>query len=178
MVPDFLLVSDQIGLSAFRESDKSDLIHWLQDDIIQRHTLHIPFPYGENEAEHWLEHTRKMEEQFDCRPNWAIRNAEGRLIGGIGRAMHQGDKNHWDEIGYWLAEPYRGKGVMTSTVDFFCKYWFEHSPLVRIEAAVFDINPASARVLEKAGFEFEGRLRKKYFKNGQFVDGLMYGRLK
>lgn len=178
MAPDFLFVSDQLQLSAFRESDKSDLIHWLQDEIVHQYTLHMPFPYGEKEADEWLELTRKMEEKHACRPNWAIRNAEGRLIGGIGRSMHKGEENHWDEIGYWLAAPYRGKGVMTSVVDFFCRYWFEHSPLVRIEAAVFDINPASARVLEKTGFEYEGRLRKKYFKNGRFLDGLMYGRLK
>jgi len=176
--PAEIRVSQDIRLTAFREEDKPRLVEWLQDEIIHRLTSTMPYPYTEKNADEWIELTQQMEERYPCRPNWAIRNAEGQLIGGIGRVMHKGDTNHWDEIGYWLAAPYRGTGIMTEVVRAFCAHWFEHSPLVRMEANVYDINPASARVLEKAGFQYEGRLRKKYLKGGEFLDGLLYAKLK
>ncbi len=176
--PDFLQVSGDILLSAFRPEDKPDLLYWLQDETVHRLTATLPYPYTQKDADEWIELTQQLEERYPCRPNWAIRIPTGRLIGGIGRVMNKGEANHWDEIGYWLAAPYRGRGIMTEVVRAFCQHWFETSPLVRIEANVYEINPASARVLEKAGFRLEGRLLKKYLKNGVFLDSLLYARLK
>lgn len=178
MAPDFLPVSNGIVLTAFRPEDKPSLLRWMEDDTIHRFTSHIPHPYTDADADAWLNKTREMEEQYPARPNWAIRTAAGKLIGGIGRLMRNGADSHCDEIGYWLAQPYRGKGLMSLVVQRFCDYWFTYSPLIRIEARVYHINPASARVLEKAGFDYEGLQRRKMFKNGQYLDVLLYARLK
>ena len=82
------------------------------------------------------------------------------------------------EIGYWLAKPFWGRGIMTAVVRTLCDYAFAEFGLVKISAHVFANNPASARVLEKCGFVREGLLRRHYHKDGQYFDGLALGLLK
>ena len=78
------------------------------------------------------------------------------------------------ELGYWLAEPLWGRGIMTAAVRAFVPACFETYELDRIFATASSNNAASARVLEKAGFAFEGRLRKNAFKDGEVLDSLIY----
>jgi RimJ/RimL family protein N-acetyltransferase len=80
-------------------------------------------------------------------------------------------------IGYWVAEPFWRRGIGTAAVEFICDYALRTFPLVRLQATVFDWNPASARVLEKAGFALEGRQRQAVSKAGRVGDLLLYGRL-
>lgn len=171
-------VNEAVHLTPYRLSDKNDLIKHINDAEITRNTLAIPFPYLEKDADEWLKLTLQEEERFGTYANWVIRNKQGELIGCIGRQMLYGKDSHTDEIGYWLARAYWGKGIMTEVVKAFCEYWFQNSPLIRCTAAVFAFNTASARVLEKAGFQKEGYLRKHYAKDGQFLDGILYAKLK
>ena len=67
---------------------------------------------------------------------------------------------------------------MTAAVTAFTEYVFRNYDLIRIFAAVFESNPASVRVVEKAGYTFEGRLRKSVNKNGRILDELMYAKVK
>ena len=67
---------------------------------------------------------------------------------------------------------------MTVAVTAVTNFCFERFPLRRISAEVFANNPASARVLEKAGFILEGRLRKHVLKDGELLDSLLYARTK
>lgn len=64
------------------------------------------------------------------------------------------------EVGYWLGEPFWGQGIATTTLGALTEYAFANFDLARLEAAVYEWNPASARVLEKCGCVLEGRLRK------------------
>lgn len=82
------------------------------------------------------------------------------------------------ELGYWLGEPYWGRGLMTEAVKAAVEYGFTELRLKRIFAGVFETNPASAKVLEKAGFVFESRMSKAVFKEGQFLDQLMFVMIK
>jgi [ribosomal protein S5]-alanine N-acetyltransferase len=79
-------------------------------------------------------------------------------------------------VGYWLAEEFWGRGIMTEAVTAVTDFCFENFPLRRICAEVFANNPASARVLEKAGFIFEGRLKNNVVKDGEVLDSLLYAR--
>ena len=79
------------------------------------------------------------------------------------------------ELGYWLAEPYWGKGIATEAVRAMTEWGFAHLDINRIFAYVFGWNPASARVLEKAGYLYEGRMRQAVCKDGQMTDLLVYG---
>lgn len=173
-----IVVNDDIHLSPYRLSDKASLIKHINDPEINRNTLAIPYPYGEKEADEWLKLTFQEEEKFGTYANWVIRDKHDELIGCIGRQILYGKESHTDEVGYWLARPYWGKGIMTDVVKAFCDYWFENSPVIRFSAAVFAYNAASARVLEKAGFQKEGYLRQHYAKDGQFLDGILYAKLK
>lgn len=78
------------------------------------------------------------------------------------------------ELGYWLAEPLWGRGIMTVAARAFTPACLDAFELDRIFATASSNNPASARVLEKAGFTFEGRLRKNAVKDGQVLDSLLH----
>ena len=98
----------------------------------------------------------------------------GEAVGGIG--LHpQGDihaKNA--EMGYWLAERYWGNGIVPRAIRQMVKYGFEAFEINRIFARPFGTNLASQRVLEKAGFVLEARFEKILFKNGEYLDELVY----
>jgi ribosomal-protein-alanine N-acetyltransferase len=81
-------------------------------------------------------------------------------------------------LGYWLAKPYWGRGIMTAVIRNACQYAFNEWNLMKITAHVFSFNAASARVLEKCGFEQEGYLKKHHLKDGQLIDARLFGLLK
>ena len=103
---------------------------------------------------------------------------EGSAAGGIGIRIGEDVHRHVAELGYWLGEEFWGHGVMTETVPAFVNYCFKKSPLLRIYAEPYANNAASARVLEKAGFVLEGRLRKNVVKDGEVLDSLLYAKTK
>ena len=78
------------------------------------------------------------------------------------------------ELGYWLAEPYWGRGIITSAIKQMVDYGFTNFDISRIYARPFGYNKGSQRALEKAGFVLEARLEKTIFKNGQYLDELIY----
>ena len=82
------------------------------------------------------------------------------------------------ELGYYVAEEYWGRGIMTEAVKQICVYVFCKSNILRIYAEPFAYNAASCRVLEKAGFQYEGTLRNNAVKNGKVIDMKMYSLLK
>ena len=103
---------------------------------------------------------------------------DDKVIGSIG-AFRQGNiHRRTAELGYYLAEDSWGKGIMTQAVKQICNYVFDKSDVIRIYAEPFAYNTASCRVLEKAGFQYEGTLRKNAVKNGRVVDMKMYALLK
>src|ERR1051326_5791966 len=159
-------VNDQVHLSEFQASDKDALVHHLKDRDIYEHTLRIPYPYTEKDADDWFALIAKSMEQQGRPVHWAIRSADGVLIGGGGFDGFQLGKSHRAEVGYWLAKPFWGRGIMTAVVQRLCRHSFEDFGLVKITAHVFSHNPASARVLEKCGFQEEGFLRKHFLKDG------------
>ena len=82
------------------------------------------------------------------------------------------------ELGYWLGEPFWNRGIMSEAVTEFTNQAFGLFDLQRIYAKPFGSNGASARILEKAGFACEGRLRASVFKNGKVLDSLLYARVR
>ncbi len=78
------------------------------------------------------------------------------------------------EMGYWLAEEYWGRGIMTEAVRQTIRYGFEWFDICRIFARPYSSNQASQRVLEKAGMKLEGRFKDALYKNGQFLDELIF----
>jgi RimJ/RimL family protein N-acetyltransferase len=173
-----VVVNDQVHLSEFCSSDKDALIEHLNDPDIYDRMLRIPFPYTDADADKWLALAAKVTEQQGRPVLWAIRTAEDALIGGCGFDGLRIGNAHQAEVAYWLAQPFWGRGIMTAVVRRVCRHAFQEFGLVRITAHVFAHNPASARVLEKCGFQEEGLLRKHFLKDGKFIDARLFALLK
>ena len=133
----------------------------------------FPFPYRIEDARSFIERTISDQPE----QNFCI-EINGSAAGGIGLRLGQDVHRHTAEFGYWLAEEFWGKGIMTEAVTAFVNYCFDNFSLNRMFAAAYANNPASARVLEKAGFVFEGRLQKNVIKDGQILDSLLYAKIK
>jgi ribosomal-protein-alanine N-acetyltransferase len=104
--------------------------------------------------------------------------ADAEAVGGIGLHPGQDVERFGAELGYWLGRPYWGQGLTTAAVRAVTGYGFEALGLERVFALPYARNPASARVLEKAGFTLEGVLRRSAFKDGEFVDQRLYAALR
>ncbi len=129
----------------------------------------FPHPYTANDARSWLESVIGLKPET----NFAIA-VLGEAVGGIGFVIQHDVAYRSAEIGYWLGENFWGRGIATEALIAVTEYAFSNFDLCRLYAHVFDWNGASARVLEKAGYVFEGRLRSSVTKNGQTIDQLMY----
>ena len=101
---------------------------------------------------------------------------DGHAAGGIGLRPGEDVHRHTAELGYWLGEEFWGRGIMSEIVPAFVDCCFEKMSLTRIFAMPHSNNPASARVLEKAGFVLEGRLAKNVIKDGEILDSLLYAK--
>ncbi|GAB7014895.1 GNAT family N-acetyltransferase [Methanogenium cariaci] len=103
---------------------------------------------------------------------------EGIAVGGIGIHLLDDVYRNTAEIGYWLGEPFWGKGIVTAAVSALVPVVFERFDIVRLQAGVFASNPASMRVLEKCGFVREAVLRDAITKNGIVMDEVMHVRFR
>ena len=134
----------------------------------------FPHPYTIGDAHAWVEYVAGEQP----RTNFAIA-VDGTAVGGIGLALQSDIYRRSAEIGYWLGELFWGRGIMTEAVHVFTDWGFANfSDLCRIYAGVLEWNPASRRVLEKAGFQFEARLRKAVTKDGQTMDDFIYAAIR
>jgi RimJ/RimL family protein N-acetyltransferase len=144
----------------------------LNEPEIYQRTLRIPFPYTQEAAEHWLKSLADGKAERGYPVHFAVRQASQEMIGSCG--FNELTPGHRAELGYWLGRPYWGCGIMTDVVHRFCDFAIEQWDLVRIFAYVFEMNLASARVLEKCGFACEGQMRKHYQRDGCFIDTRVY----
>lgn len=174
-----IAINDDYYLSVPTERDVPAYLKYFADEEISGFTF-IPFPYTETDAWIFLGICRSKEKEFGHPLIFSIRTKTGELIGSIGfqgKNTHPAIK-HKDEIGYWLAKEYRGKGIMKATILAIVKYGEEVRGISRFEAPVFSFNTASENVLRKCGFKMEGILEKAYFKNGKFIDAKMFALVK
>ena len=135
----------------------------------------LPYPYTPADAEDYILSMLAADPENTFA--FAI-TAEERVIGSIG--VFRGNNIHFRtaELGYYIGEPYWGKGYTTSAVKQICRHVFETTDIVRIFAEPFAQNTASCRVLEKAGFQHEGTLKSNAVKNGRIIDMELYARIR
>ena len=157
-------------------SDAKDLASVISNKKIQDNLRDgLPYPYTEQDATDYI--SAMLSEDENETFAFAI-TIDNKAIGSIGAFRQKNIHRLTAEIGYYIAEEYWGKGLMTEAVKQICSYIFDKSNIVRIYAEPFSYNKASCRVLEKAGFLYEGTLRSNAIKNGKTIDMLMYSRLK
>src|SRR6266852_3831804 len=112
-------VRDALHLSGIRQADKPALLEHLHSKDIYNTTLNIPHPYLESHADSWIQ--RRAEHTKNCgkEVTFAIRSQDGKLIGIVSADNLEPGTTHRAEIGYWLARPYWGKGIMTEVVSAY-----------------------------------------------------------
>ncbi|UWP60760.1 GNAT family N-acetyltransferase [Ruminococcus gauvreauii] len=154
----------------------ADVARYADNEKIAANLRNVfPYPYTRQDAENYVRScAENTEERQLCR---AI-VAEGHTIGSIGIFCGSDVYEKSAELGYWLAEDFWGKGIMTEAVRRICREAFAAFDIVRIYAEPFAHNAGSRGVLEKAGFTLEGIMRKGVFKNGELCDYCMYSLLK
>lgn len=165
-----VLQGQAFRLRAWRVGDEDSLVSYANNRNISRWLYdRFPFPYTRKDAEEWIGRAKDQTPlQF-----FAI-EVDGCAAGGIGLDIGSDVRRRTAAIGYWLAEPFWGRGIVTEAVRLVTDYGFRTFDLVRIGAGIFEGNPASMRVLEKAGYQLEGRRRKAVCKDGQVLDEVYY----
>ena len=167
-------LDDGYRLRAFEEGDIESIVKYANNrKVAQTLEDRFPHPYGRIDAAAWLESLAKQ----DPLTHFAIATEE-EAIGSIGMNLRHDVYFRTGEIGYWLGEPFWGRGIATSAVRALSRWAFLSFDLVRLQARVFDSNSASRKVLEKAGFTYEGRLRQAATKNGKTMDLHIYALLR
>ena len=157
-------------------SDARDLATALSNKKIQDNLRDgLPYPYTEKDGKEFISTMLAANENDTFA--FAI-TVNGKVIGSIGAFRQTNIHNKTAELGYYIAEEYWGKGIMTEAVKQLCDYVFSHTDIIRIYAEPFSNNIGSCRVLEKAGFQYEGTLRSNALKNGNVLDMKMYSKLK
>jgi RimJ/RimL family protein N-acetyltransferase len=156
-------------------SDKPSLVRAANNRNVWRNLSHrFPHPYSEADADYWFRAIADAGEPT----HWAI-EVDGEAVGGIGVELGEGVYARTGLFGYWLAEPCWGRGIMTAAARACADHVLASLPaVVRLEARVFEWNPASMRVLERSGFEREAVLRRSVFKDGRLIDEVLYARLR
>ncbi len=157
-------------------SDASDLANALSNKKIQDNLRDgLPYPYTEKDGSDFISAMLSADDNETFA--FAI-TVDDKVIGSIGVFRQSNIHRQTAELGYYIAEDYWGKGIMTEIVKQTCKCVFEKSDIIRIYAEPFAHNIASCRVLEKAGFKYEGTLRSNAVKNGKVIDMKLYSLLK
>lgn len=157
-------------LRPWRAGDEASLVRHANNYRVWRNLRNrFPHPYTLHDARLWVQAASTAEPQT----NFAI-VVDAQAVGGIGILLQEDVHRHSAEIGYWLGEEYWGRGIVTEAAVAVTEWAFAQFDLRRIYACVYEWNPASMRVLEKAGYECEGRLRKSVTKDGETIDELIY----
>ena len=155
--------------------DIESVSHFANNEKIARNLRDVfPYPYTAEDAKGYIEMCIANENANLCR---AI-DVNGVAVGSIGVFPCADVYRKSAELGYWLAEDFWGKGIMTEATRQICAAAFEKFDIVRIYAEPYAHNQGSRRVLEKAGFAYEGTMKCGVYKNGQIYDYCMYALLK
>ena len=134
----------------------------------------FPHPYGIKDARRFIEQALARSP-----PSFFAIEESTRLAGGIGYVQHTDVERVGAEVGYWLGHECWGRGIATAALCAVSAQAFAaHEQLQRLYAVPFACNPASARVLEKAGYRCEGTLRQSAIKDGHLLDQWMYALLR
>ena len=164
----------EFKLRPFRDSDLAGLVKYANNYNIAKYlTNQFPHPYTEEDGRKFISNVTNS----DPVNVFAI-EVNGEAAGAIGIFPQSDIHEKNAEMGYWLAEPYWGKGIVTRAIGQIVEYGFKTFDISRIYARPFATNRASQRVLEKAGFTCEARLKNALYKNGSYMDELIYRKIK
>jgi [ribosomal protein S5]-alanine N-acetyltransferase len=171
-----IISTNRLRLQPFSLLDAKDVQRLAGDPAIADTTLCIPHPYPDGAAEDWIAtHSNEFEKGEGA--TFAIKmKSDAALIGAI--SLMQIKKGHQAELGYWIGKPYWRRGYCTEAARALLNYAFLELGLIRVHACHFARNPASGRVLQNIGMQYEGIRRHHVMKWDKPEDLALYGILK
>ena len=168
-----MIECERLRLRPFTLADAPDVARLAGDALVAETTLNIPHPYPPGAAEAWIG-AHRAEWERGTALNLALeRRDDGALVGAIGLGVER--EHARAEIGYWIGVPYWGSGYATEATRALIAYAFDELGLNRVYAYHVTGNPASGRVMQKAGMQLEGELREHLRKGDEFRDSRLYG---
>lgn len=164
---------DDFEIRPFVRDDVASIARHANDERVARQMRdRFPHPYSIEDARIFFDVVARGE--LDA---FALADPDG-AFGTIGY-QRQADVQHLTaEVGFWLGAAYWGRGIATRAVVALGDWLFASTDLERLEAVVFETNPASARVLEKAGFTLESRRCRSIHKRGRLLDSSVFVRFR
>lgn len=171
--PNTVLITPRLRLRCPSLPDAPAIQQLAGDPAIAGTTMNIPHPYLDGLAEEWI---REQQLELATGSGLALvltRQCDDQLIGAIGLTIQT--RHSRAELGYWIGRPFWGKGYASEAARAVVAHAFNSLGLHRVHACHFCRNPASGRVLQKAGLRHEGTQRGHLAKAGQFEDIELYG---
>jgi RimJ/RimL family protein N-acetyltransferase len=163
-----------IELRSFQQSDAARLAFLANNKKIWINLRDgFPYPYSLKDAGLFIDNCLKMKPQTV----FAILFDED-LCGSIGLFKKEDVYRKSAEIGYWIGEPYWGRGIASLAVEKIVEFGFAELDINRIFTGIYDYNIASQKVLLKNGFTKEAVFEKAVYKNGKFVDEIRFSLIK
>lgn len=160
-------------LRPFQESDAESIAKHANNRKIWLNLRDgFPHPYTQEDAKGFIQMMQqRAREAF-------IIDVDGQAVGAIGVHPKSDVERISAELGYWLAEDYWNRGIMSEAVRAITDYALSELKLTRIFALPYEWNPASSRVLEKCGYTLEARLKKAVIKDGKIIDQFLWAKVK
>jgi RimJ/RimL family protein N-acetyltransferase len=169
-----MTLSDNVKLRGFKIEDANRITELCNNKKIWDNVKDIfPHPYKLSDAIGFIEHCNNKEIQSTF-----IIEYNNEIVGTIGLIIQSDIYRLSAELGYWIGEPFWGKGIATRAVNIISDYGFNELGLIRIYSGVFEYNITSMKVLEKAGYELECIARNAIIKNGTICNGHRYAKIK
>jgi [ribosomal protein S5]-alanine N-acetyltransferase len=171
---DMLLDLGDLKVRSWRKDDLKALLHHANNLKIAANLRdQFPHPYTRHDGIDFLDYARTQEPECSFAIEYGY-----EAVGGVGFLLGRDIARISAEMGYWLAEGFWGRGFATRTVSAMSDWAFDNYKLTRVFAMAFAHNAASIRVLEKAGFEREGVMRRSAIKNGVVLDQLLFAKVR
>ncbi len=157
-------------LRPWKADDLENLVKHANNFEIAKNMMdNFPHPYSEEDGRKFLDMVSKQNP-----PLILAIDIDGKAVGSIGLHPKKDIMRKNGEMGYWLAKPFWGQGIITKAIMQMSKYGFENLNIERIFARPFGTNIASQKALEKAGFKLEAHLENTLYKNEEYEDELIY----
>lgn len=172
---DPVLETERLQLRPLQPGDAQAIARYAGDRRIAANTLSIPHPYSLDMARDFIAYAQRSAADGSDLVFALLRKPQRELVGIIGLRPQAG---RVAEIGYWTGVPFQGRGYMTEALRAVIGHAFGELGLRRVFASHFAGNPASGRVMQKAGMRYEARLRQHVVRWGQAHDLLVYGLLR
>ncbi|MDQ1771853.1 GNAT family N-acetyltransferase [Labilibaculum sp. A4] len=159
-----------ILLRKWKFGDEEDLVKSASDLDVSRFLKNsFPYPYTHKDAHRWIHFVNHVAKGY-----FMAIEVNKEVVGCIGVEQQEDVFCKSAELGYWIGQKYWNRGIMTHVVKETVDHAFLHMNIVRLYANVFEGNIGSVKVLEKAGFVQEAVLKNAVYKNGNYLDQLIF----